>query len=107
MIKLNEGPGAGYTISWKDYDDVTVNSFSVNDDGSGWITITVDATGFIFDVSAESYEYGEDDIKRAPIAITEIILDSGSVEYYLDEYDEEYGVSDGMFDAEIIEKRLP
>lgn len=39
MITLNEGPGAGYTIEWKDYDDITVTDFSVDISGDGWVYI--------------------------------------------------------------------
>ena len=104
MIKLNEGPGAGYTIEWEDYDDITVNSFSVDISGDGWVYIDVNATGLIFDVEANSYYYGTGNIKKAPIEISQIIIDEDNLSYYLDEYDEdEPEISEYMFDDELIE----
>ena len=104
MIKLNEGPGAGYTIEWKDYDDITVTDFSVDISGDGWVYIDVVATGLIFDVEANSYYYGTGNIRKAPIEISQIIIDEDNLSYYLDDYDEdEPEISEYMFDNELIE----
>lgn len=104
MIKLNEGPGAGYTIEWKDYDDVNVSDFSVYISGDGWVYIDVVATGQIFDVEANSYYYGTDNIRKAPIEISQIIIYEGDMSYYLDEYDEDKPeIGEYMFDSELIE----
>lgn len=104
MIKLNEGPGAGYTIEWKDYDDITVTDFSVDISGDGWVYIDVMATGQIFDVEANSYYYGTGNIRKAPIEISQIIIDEDDLSYYLDEYDEdEPEIGEYMIDNELVE----
>lgn len=103
-LTLNEGSGAGYTIEWKDYDDVTVSDFSVDISGDGYVYIDVMATGKIFDVEANSYYYGTGNIRKAPIEISQIIIDEDNLSYYLDDYDEdEQDISEYMFDNELVE----
>lgn len=76
--QLNEGPGAGYTISGT-LDTFTINSFDVKVDGETdfgkYYTINCDIDGVLSDVRSEGY-YTGGVIDETPIKITEMLVSS-------------------------------
>lgn len=74
--QINEGPGAGYTISGT-LDSFTINSMKVNVDGETdnaiYYSIDCDIDGVLSEVRSESYYYGGV-IDETPIKITSLMV---------------------------------
>ena len=74
--QLNEGPGAGYTISGK-LDDFTINDVKLlgTENKDGWLTYEFgcDIDGTLYDVTSEAY-YTGGKIDETPIKITHMTI---------------------------------
>lgn len=98
MIKLVEGPGAGYTISGE-IKNIKINSFEYQIINETEIDVDCDIDAELFDCEFYSYYYGGD-IDSVPIKITRLHLETFVDEISTRDIDE-YDIRDTLIGVKI------